>query len=154
MRGFYVGYKDGFMHELLRVVSYLVTIVGTLFLYESVSQLLTMHTFLNMPTARIAAFCVLITLIFLVTKVFQYILLKLLKVGEGGLFNRLLGMALGGARLLLLLSFIFMLVDAFPVKQLQEDVHKRSLTGDTVSQAAPMLMEFLAQLSPQLRLPH
>ena len=154
MRGFYVGYRDGFIHELLRVVSYLVTIVGTLFLVETVSQLLTMHTFLNVSTARVVTFCVLLIVLFLLAKVFQFILVKMLKAGEGGMISRLFGAALGGVRLLFMLSFLFMAVDAFPpLKQLQADVHKRSLTGDTVAQAAPTLMEFMAQLSPKLVFP-
>ena len=152
LRGLYVGYKSGFFHELLRVAGFIVTIIVSVLFYEDVAQAITLNTFLNITFARIAGFCILLVVVFLVTKIVRSILLKLLKVGEGGAVNRILGMALGGARWLMLLSFFFMVVDQSPLKQLQEDVHKRSLTGSTIVQAAPALMEFMGQLSPKLAL--
>ena len=152
LRGLYVGYKSGFFHELLRVAGYVATLIVTILFYELIAQMLTLHTFLNLATARVIGFCALLVAVYVVAKIVRTVLVKLLKPGESGAINRLLGMTVGGVRLLVLLSFIFMLVDHAPLKQLQEDVHKRSLTGDRIAQVAPMMLEYLAQLSPQLSL--
>ena len=150
VRGLYVGYKSGFFHELLRLASYIVTIVVTILLFERVAQLLTLRTFLNLATARMVAMDAVAATTFLAAKIVRTVLVKLLKVGEGGVLNRLLGMTLGVARLLMLLSFLFMGVDMSPLKQLQEDVHRHSLTGDKISRVAPALVKFLSQVSPEL----
>ena len=150
LRGLYMGYKSGFFHELLRLASYIVTIVVTILLFERVAQLLTLRTFLNLATARMVAMGAVAAAVYLAAKIFRTVLVKLLKVGEGGILNRLLGMTVGAVRLLTLLSFLFMLVDMSPLRQLQEDVHGRSLTGDKISRVAPALVEFLSQVSPQM----
>ena len=150
LRGFYTGYKAGFFHELLRVATIVVTLVVTMVFFEPMAQFLTLHTFLNLATARISGFCVLLVGAFLATKIVELVLVKVLRVSEGGVLNSLFGMVIGGARLLVLLSFLFIVVDICPVKQLQEDVHKRSLTGDKIAQVAPTLLEFFSQFSPKL----
>ena len=147
LRGLYVGYKAGFFHELLRVATYVVTLVVTMFFFERVAQSLTMRTPLNVMTARIVGFCLVLVVTFILTKLIQLMLVKLLKVGEGGILNRVLGMAVGGIRLIVLLSFFFLAVDGAPVKALKEDVHTRSLTGNRISQLAPVILEFFSRLS-------
>ena len=150
LRGLYVGYKSGFFHELLRLVCLLVTIVATLLYYGAIAQKLTLDTPLNQTMAGALAFCALLVVTYLATMVVRLILVKLLKLGEGGVLNRLLGMAMGATRWLLLLSFLFMAVDHSPLKQLKEDVHQRSLTGDKIAIAGPMLLDYLSQFSPEL----
>ena len=152
LRGIYVGYTAGFFHELLRMATLVVTLAVTMFFFEGLAQLLTLHTSLNLTTARITAFCALMAGVFLIAKVIQLVVAKVLQVGEGGILNRVLGMATGGVRYLVLLSFLFLGVDAGPVKQLQEDVHKRSLTGERVAQVAPVLLEFFSSVSPEILL--
>ena len=151
LRGLYVGYKAGFFHELLRVTTYVVTLVVTMIFFERVAQMFALQTSLNVVTARIVGFSLLLVVTFVVAMLIQLVLLKLLKVGEGGLINRLLGMVVGGARLMVLLSFLFLAVDSGPVKQLKEDVHNRSLIGDKISLLAPMTLEFFSHLSPELK---
>ena len=148
--GLYAGYKAGFFHELLRVATYVATLVVTMIFFERLAQALTMRTPLNMIAARIVGFCLLLVVTYLVAKVIQVVLVKLLKVGEGGFLNRLLGMAVGGIRLVVLLSFLFLVVDASPMAQLKQDVHSRSLTGDRIAQLAPVILEFFSHLSPEL----
>ncbi len=153
LRGLYVGCKSGVFHELLRVAAYLVTIAATFYLFEPLAQYLTLHTFLNIVSARVISFAGALLLVYLLTKVFRAILVKLLKVGEGGFFNRVIGAAIGGMRLLLLLSFFFMGVDHSPLSQLKADIHTRSLTGSKIVEVAPTLVEFMAHLSPNLAVP-
>ena len=150
LRGLYVGYKAGFFQELLKAVSYVLTMVLTLHFYEALAQQLVLHSSLNESTASIAAFAGLIVGIYAACFVIRKVLAKVLKMGEGPA-QKLFGALLGGARLLVLLSFFFMLVDATPLKELKTDVHTRSLTGPIISQAAPALYEFLSNVSPELR---
>ena len=153
LRGLYVGYKSGVFHEILRVAAYAVTIFVTLYLFEPLAQYLTLHTFLNITSSRVVSFTGTLVLVYILAKVLRAVLVKLLKVGEGGFLNRMIGGALGGARLLVLLSFFFMGVDYSPLSQLKADIHTRSLTGPKIAMVAPVLVEFMSHLSPSLAMP-
>ncbi len=150
LRGLYVGYKSGLFQEILRVAAYLVTIFVALYLFETVAQYLTLHTFLNIATARVVGFVGALVIVFILTLLLRILLVKLLKVGEGGTLNRLIGAAMGGVRLLVILSFFFMGVDHSPLSQLKADIHTRSLTGSKIAEVAPTLVEFTSHLAPNL----
>ena len=154
LRGLYVGSKSGVLHELLRVAAYVVTIIVTLYLFEPLAQYLTLHTFLNIESARAVGFIGALVLVYFLTKIIRVILVKLLKPGEGGAVNRIVGAAIGGARLLVLLSFFFMGVDHSPLTQLKADIHTRSLTGPKISVVAPALVGFMSQMAPNLMPPN
>lgn len=153
LRGCYVGYKSGLFPELLRIVSYVVTVLAAFRFREPLTQFLTLNTFLNATTAAAVAFFGLLALVFLLTKLLSMLLLKLLKVGEGGFFLRTIGMLFGAARWVLLLSLLFMLIAGSPLTALRADIERRSLIGSEVSRAAPTVFDFLSRLSPQLGLP-
>ncbi len=150
LRGCYVGYRSGLFPEFLRIAGYLVTVVVTFKFQEPVSQYLTLKTFLNAATCSAISFIGLLALVFALTKLVTMLLLKLLKIGEGGFFYRLLGMVIGACRWVILLSLIFMLIDFSPLAPLKSDIHNRSVVGAKVAALAPTIFEFLANLSPQL----
>jgi membrane protein required for colicin V production len=153
LRGCYTGYKSGLFPELLRIAAYLVTVVVTLQFYEPLAQFLTVRTFLNFGTASTISFFTLLAGVFFATKLLMMLVLKLLKVGEGGLLNRLVGTLLGAARWILLLSLAFMLVEYSPLTVLRTDIQNRSAVGPKISLVAPTIFEFLSALHPQLALP-
>lgn len=150
MRGLYVGYKSGLLQELLRVTSYILSLLIALQFHGLVTQQLTMHTFLNETTAKAVAFGATFLVAFILLKLLRTVLTKVLKLGEGGAMQKVFGALLGGARLLVMLSFFFMFVDWTPLKELKTDVHTRSLTGPTIAQAAPVLYDFSSQILPKL----
>ena len=150
MRGLYVGYKSGLLQEVMRVAAYLLSLLVAMQFHGLIAQQLTVRTFLNETTAKAAAFTVVLIAAFVLLKVLRTVLTKLLKLGESGGLQKMLGALLGGVRWLVLLSFFFMLVDATPLKELKTDVHERSLTGPTISQAAPVLYDFSSQILPKL----
>jgi len=154
LRGCYVGYKSGIFPEILRIVSYVATVLTALYFTEPFAKFLTLNTFLNATTASAVAFFGLLALVFLSTKLISMLLLKMLKVGEGGFLLRVVGMLLGAIRWMLLLSLLFMLIAKSPMTALRADIERRSLIGSEVSRVAPMLFDFLSNLSPQLGLPH
>ena len=153
LRGLYVGYKSGFFQELLRVAGYVVSLVLALMFHGVLASILTLNTFLNEPSAKAIAFVASLVGIYVGVKILRVIVTKALKVGEGGAGQKIAGAVVGAARLLLLLSFFFMLVDKTPLKELKTDVHERSLTGPAISQAAPMVFEFLSHVSTNLGFP-
>ena len=153
LRGFYVGYRGGIFPEILRIASYLITFLLTFYFYEPFAQYLTLKTFFNDATAKVVSFACLLIGAFLLTKICCMVLLKILKVGEGGFLLRLAGMVMGGLRWLILLSFIFMMIDHSPLEQLKKDIHVRSVVGQRVSQVGPLIFDYLSHLSPQLGLP-
>ena len=151
LRGCYGGYRSGFFPELLRIVGYLLTAMVTLRYQEALAQYLTLKTFLNLTTATAVAFAALLIGVFLITKLFVMILLKLFKVGEGAFFYRLLGMVMGACRWLVLLSLLFMLIERMPfLAALKTDIQERSFVGPSLSRVAPVLFDFLSKISPQL----
>ena len=153
LRGLYVGYKSGFFQELLRVAGYIVTLLLSLQFYRILASVLTLRTFLNESSARVIAFGALLVGVYIAVKIVRVIIAKALKVGEGGAGQRISGALVGAARLLVLLSFFFMLVDKTPLKELKMDVHERSLTGPYITKAAPAIFEFLSSVSPSLGFP-
>ena len=153
LRGFYVGYKEGIFPEILRIASYIVTVLLAFYFYEPLGQQITLKIFLNQSTASLLAFVSLLSAGFLLTKILRALILKILKVGEGGFVMRLIGMVFGGFRWLLLLSFVFMLIDRSPLSQLKKDIHAKSIVGEKVSQAGPLIFDYMSHLSPQLGLP-
>jgi uncharacterized membrane protein required for colicin V production len=152
IRGIYVGYKSGFFPELLRIASYIVTVIVAFRFHELLGQWLALKTLLNVTMASMAAFVLILVVTFFLTLLIRKLLLKMLKVGQGGFFARLVGALLGACRWVLLLSLFFMLVDCLPLLQLREDIHKRSLTGPVLSQVAPTMFDFLSSVSPDLAL--
>ena len=153
LRGFYVGYRSGLFPEVLRIAAYLFAAIVTLQFYAMLAEYLTLNTPLNAGTARVVAILGLLTVSFALAKFITWILQNLLKIGDGGFFYRLLGMTLGGARWILLLSFLFMLIDQTPIATLKTDIDKRSLSGPEIKRLAPILFDFLSGLSPQLAVP-
>lgn len=153
LRGCYVGYKSGFFPELLRIASYLVAVILTFRFHEEFAQFLTLNTFLNATTAGLVAFLALFVTAFGLMKLFSLLLLRLLKIGDGGAFAKIVGTAMGGARWMLLLSLFFMLIARSPLTTLKGDIEQRSVTGDRIGRIAPVLFEFIGSLSPQLAVP-
>lgn len=153
LRGFYVGYRSGLFAELLRIAAYVVTLVVTFRFQTELAQLLTLKTFLNQATSDALAFTLLLAGVFILTKVATWLLLKLLKVGDGNFFYRSAGMILGACRWVILLSLVFMLMERLPMESLSKDIRERSVTGPKISRIAPVLFDFLSTLSPQLAVP-
>ena len=153
LRGCYVGYRSGFFPELLRITAYLVTVIVTLHFREPLAQLLTLRTFMNYTTAGTLSFLLLLVIVFSITKLITALFLRLLKIGEGGVLYRLIGLALGACRWVILLSLVFMLIDTSPLTPLKTDIHERSVVGGKVSVLAPTLFDFLSAISPQLGVP-
>ena len=149
IRGFYVGYKAGFFPELLRSASYVLTVVAALHFHDMLAQWLTLKTFLNMTMATGIAFAAILVASFVLTLLIRKLLLKMLKVGDGGFLGRLIGLLMGACRWLMLLSLLFMLIDRLPLSQLQADVHSRSLTGPTIARVSPTLFEYLSAMPPE-----
>ena len=152
LRGCYVGYRSGFFPELLRIAAYLFTVIMTLQFHEPFTQFLTLKTFLNYTTASALAFFSLLVGVFFLTKLLIMLLLRLLKVGEGGFIYRLTGMVIGACRWMILLSLIFMLINLSPLTVLKTDIQDRSYVGPKIQRVAPLLFDFLSNLSPQLSL--
>lgn len=145
--GLFIGSKSGIFRELLRFVAYVLTFLGSFFLHEPIGQYLTLHTFLNDGSAKILAFAASVVVLFIVSKLITMMIIKMLKVSEKGAANRVGGAILGAGRMLVLLSFVFLMVDHSPFSQLKKDLHSRSVTGPYLTPVAPTIVEFVTQLS-------
>lgn len=149
-RGMYVGYKSGIFAELLRSMAHLGCAVAALYFQDIAAQYLTLNTFMNEGTARLAGFSVCFVALFIATFMLRKAIIKILKVGEGDGLQRFLGAAVGGARWIVLLSLVFMAVANSPLKQLHADVQERSLTGAAIARVAPALFGFTGHLTAQM----
>lgn len=152
IRGLYVGYKSGLFPELLRITSYLVTAVAAFWFQRGLTNYLTMKTFLNESSAKFLSLVGLLIVFFAVTKVATMLILKFLKLGEGGGLYRALGMVLGVLRWCVLLSILFMVIDYLPFSGLKNDIHEKSVTGSRIAAIAPTAFEYLSKIAPSLEI--
>ena len=150
LRGLYVGYKSGIFAELMRTVGHLLSVIAALLAQGVAAEHLTLNTVLNESTARIIGFVVVLFTALIGTFFLRKMIIKILKVGEGDKLQRILGSLLGGARWIILLSLVFMAINASPLKQLKADVQQRSFAGAAISQVAPTVFGFLGQLAPEI----
>ena len=151
LRGAYVGYRWGFFPELLRIVNYLACLLAALFFYEPLGQVLTLKTFLNVTMANAISYAGILVGVFIVGLILRLLILRVSKAGEGGFASRLAGMIAGAGRWLLLLSFLFFLIDHSPLERLKSDIHTRSYAGEAISTAAPVLYDYLSKISAQAK---
>ena len=147
LRGLWVGYKSGIFQEALRIVAYILTLVFALLFQGTVGQYIALHSMLNEQTSSTASFVGLLVLVYVALKFLRMVIVRTLKLGEGGGGQKVLGALMGAVRWMLLLSLFFMIVDSLPLKELKTDVHQRSLTGPIISRAAPILYDFIKQSS-------
>lgn len=150
LRGIWVGYRSGLFPELLRIVAYLATVLVTFYYHEMLAQYLTLKTFLNLTSATAVSFCVLLVALFGITKLITTVILKVVKAGSGGVVYKLLGVAVGVCRWIMLLSLFFMLIDYSPLSPLKTDIHDRSIVGPKIAEIAPAAFEYMSTLSPAL----
>ena len=150
LRGIYIGYRSGLFPELMRIVGYIVTVLITFYFRETVAQYLTLNTFLNQTSADALALASLLAVTFALTKFLIFLFLKLLKVGEGSAFYRILGAITGACRWMILISLIFMVIERLPFGPLKSDIHNRSFSGPDVAKVGPVLFDFMSTLGPQL----
>ena len=153
LRGLYVGYRSGLFPEILRVVAYLATVIVTFRFHAELAQALTLKTFLNQTMSDALAFVALLAGTFALTKALTWLILKFLKVGDGNFFYRVSGMLLGACRWVMLLSLAFMLMNRLPLESLNKDIRDRSIIGLKISRVAPVMLDFLSSLSPELTVP-
>jgi membrane protein required for colicin V production len=149
VRGIYIGYRSGLFPELMRVVGYIVTVFVAFYLNEFVAQYLTLNTFLNETSAQAISLAGLLAVTFALTKFIVFLFLKLLKVGDGGTFYRVLGAGVGACRWMILVSLIFMIIEKLPLGPLKSDIHDRSFSGAYVAKVGPVLFDFASNLAPQ-----
>ncbi len=145
--GLFIGSRSGIFKELLRFVVYVLALLGSYFLYQPIGEYLTLHTFLNDNSAKALAFAASVIALFILGKLLTMLILKMLKTSEKGAANRIGGALLGASRMLVLLSFVFLIVDHSPLSQLKKDLHSRSLTGPYLTPVAPTIVEFVTQFS-------
>ena len=145
--GAYAGYRAGFFAEILKIAGYAITGLVTLYLKEGLAQYLTLKTFLNTASASAVAFFSLLILVFVLTRLLTVLIVKILKLGEGGFGSRILGLLIGASRWLVILSLAFMCVDALPLVPLQRDIHGRSVAGPKVAKITPLIFDFVSGLA-------
>lgn len=152
LRGCWVGSRSGAFLELLRIASYIVTVVVTFQFRGWIAEFLTVNTFMNHATANVVAIVFLFVGVLLFTKLITMLFVKVLKVSESGALNRIIGMFLGASRWLIILSIAFMVVEYLPMEALKNDIKRQSMFGPKIAEIAPTLFDFIKNLSPQAEL--
>ena len=149
LRGAYVGYRSGFFPELLRIVNYLLSVLAALFFSDMLAQYLTLKTFLNATTATAISFAGILVGAFIIGKLLSMLILKMVKAGEGGFLGRITGVLMGMGRWVILLSFLFFVVEHSPLERLKSDIHTRSYAGEAISKIAPIMYDYLSKIPAQ-----
>ena len=149
LRGAYVGYKEGVFAEALRFCVYGITFLVGVRFASDLSPLLEKHFSLDAELAKIASMILLFIATFLILRVIAIVLLKVIKPGEGIVFN-LFGLTSGMLRWAVMLSITFMLVQTANVKVLSQDIAEKSQFAKPILPIAPTAYGYLASFLPDL----
>lgn len=149
LRGAFVGYKEGLFAEILRIFVYAATFVGAVELAPILAPVLQSHLSLDAGLANIAAMILIAMAIFLMLRLVAIVLLKVIKPGEGFVFN-IFGLALGVVRWAIILSVVFMAVKQANVAVLNEDIGAKSRFAPPLIPIAPTGYEYLSSVMPHL----
>lgn len=149
LRGAFVGYKEGFFAEILRIVVYGASTIGALQLAPSVSPTIQSHLSFDEDLALTVSIVLVSIALFLMLRLIALILLKVVKTGGGFLFN-LLGLAVGIARWAVILSIAFMAVKQTHITVLYEDISVKSRFAQPIVPIAPTAYDYLSSVIPVL----
>lgn len=144
IRGAHVGYRDGLVKELLRIIVYIIAIGMALSCSGIAANFVSANTFLDEETAlRLTG--VAITLVtYLIFKIITDIILKLAKLDNNFLL-KFTGLFAGCFRWVALLSLSFLFIDKI-------DAGKSLLTGSQwvgyVQPIAPIALKFVSSMLP------
>ena len=149
LRGAFVGYKEGFFAEVLRIVVYGASTIGAVLLAPSLSPTIQSHLSFDGDLALTVSMILISIALFLMLRLVALILLKVIKAGGGFLFN-LLGLAVGIGRWAVILSIVFMSVKQANISVLYEDISEKSRFAAPIIPIAPTGYDYLSSVLPSL----
>jgi len=143
VRGCYVGYRDGILRELVRLVVIALAIFSAVQFSAPLAQLITLRTFLSYALAKSLSLFVIGVSTLVVLWFISGLLLRFLDVGQS-IFVRVLGLLVGMCRWAFILSVLFSVIMASDVGSLRSDIAERSHWGASVQGIAPLSLEFMS----------
>lgn len=151
IRSSYVGFTRGFSWECFRFIGVICAVLIPIYFYESVSQLIGDYFPVIYPFSNLLSFTALYILIFIISKIINILIEKIIKIEVFSMLERFGGFCLGVMRGSIILSLIFISLILTPVPYFEKSIKERSYTGPVVSKVAPFLYEKIAIIFPALK---
>ncbi len=148
IRTSYIGFKNGLLLELFKLVSIVSAYILSFASYAIVSHFISKHTGFTGAMSDIIAFSLIFLLILLIFK----LLVSGLKILSGdsniSLGNRIVGTAAAFGRGVLLASLLYGLFVSSPFEYLIISARDRSLAGPYVEEVAPLVYNIGSRIFP------
>ncbi len=148
--GCYVGYRDGFFAEILRLAGYAATVAGVYFLREPLEGYLTLNTFLSATVAHVASLAILIGGLFILTTLLAGLLIRWVKKGDLPILPRLGGLVMGAGRWAMIVCLVFVFSACLPVERMREDIQQKSWVGQKLNSVMPAWTDKFTEVSSKI----
>jgi len=135
----YVGFKNGFLPEFFRVLGLLAAFIFSFNSYTLLSDFLSTHTKWTGPEPDVISFLAIFLTAIFVFKILAVTAQALLSGGGISGPNRLLGLALGLGRGVLLIGLVYTLFVNGPFEYLSRSAKERSFSSKYVFHVAPFV---------------
>ncbi len=150
IRGAFIGYRDGFFQELLRIFLYIVTLCVLTAFSSEFANIVTSKTFLGEGTATILVIVAMALITYLVLKIILDFVLRTSEL-QNNFVLKIAGLFGGMIRWSGLISLSMWSIQKYP--QLPIDILAGSQWAGYFAPIAPTLVEFATKLIPEIGLP-
>ncbi len=134
----YIGFKNGLLPEFFRLLGLFLAFVLSFNNYILVSDFLAKHAMLTGLKADITGFLAIFLSVILIFKLLAVLADKILGVSENvSLANKIVGLALGLARGVLLTGLVYILFIHSPVNYFYKSAKEKSFSAPYASLVAP-----------------
>ncbi len=154
IRSSYVGFTKGFGWEFFRVIAVICAAIGAIYFYENGARLISDYIPVLYPLANQISFTSLYLIILLIIKIITLFIDKIIKLEVFSALDMIGGLVLGAGRGVILLSLLLITLMWTPIPYFEKSIQERSLTGQTISAAAPFIYEKIAVMFPALKYEH
>jgi len=134
----YIGFKNGLLPEFFRLSGLFLAFILSLNNYILISDFLAKHAKFTGLKADITGFLAIFLSVILIFKLLVVLAVKILGVSENvSLANKIVGLALGLTRGVLLIGLVYILFIHSPVEYFYKSAKEKSLSGPYASLVAP-----------------
>ena len=150
-RGIVVGYKSGGFVELIRYVNLALTLAVIVAFYATLAAYAQSHTLLSADLSQKSVIVLLGLITFMLLTWISGLVLKVASMDNNWVM-KFIGVALGGLRWAMLISFALLVINSLQIFVIGKDVLDRSRWGGAIEPIAPAVVDFANGVVPRAAL--
>ena len=148
----YVGFQDGFSHEIFPLIGSFLSLVFSIHYYEKLAIFMEGTVRMPIELLKFLAFFALLIGLAIILKLIRAILDKIIKVTWHPFLEKFGGIAFGFARAAVVTSTVLILIALMPLSYLQRSIRDKSLMGMYFLRIGPRVYERVSPFLPAVRL--